>query len=91
MLPWLVADTGAYRFILYRIDHRTDMSFEVLDPTTGALLSRILTAAPGDFAQGGTFTVPTSGAVQIRIGRIPGAEAAAAPYEFVLGPAPHVP
>jgi len=143
VLPWLVADTGAYRFILYRIDHRPElvpsavqvgdtisgeaiqpagdvdeftaaatpgerlaswfrlsadpvppsayMSFEVLDPSTGELLGRVLTAAAGDFAQGAAFTVPTSGALQIRIGRIPGAEAAAAPYEFFLGPAPQVP
>jgi len=25
VLPWLVADTGAYRFILYRIDHRPEL------------------------------------------------------------------
>jgi len=142
-LPWLVADTGAYRFILYRIDHRPEsvpsvvqvgdtisgeaiqpagdvdeftvaatpgesltswfrlsadpvphsvyLSFEVLDPSTGALLGRILTAAAGDFVQGATFSVPASGAVQIRIGRIPGGEAAAAPYEFFFGPPPPVP
>jgi len=142
-LPWQVADTGAYRFILYKIDHRPErvpsvvqvgdtisgeaiepagdvdeftaaatpgerlaswfrlsadpvpqsvyMSFEVLDLSTGALLGRVLPAAAGGFAQGAAFTVPTSGALQIRIGRIPGGEAAAAPYEFFLGPAPQVP
>lgn len=143
VLPWLVADTGAYRFMLFRIDRQPEevpatvqvgdtisgeaiqpagdvdeftvaaapgerltswfrlskdpvppsvyMSFEVFDPATGALLVRTLTAAAGDFAQGATFSVPAGGAVQVRIGRIPGGEAAAAPFEFFLGPAPQVP
>ncbi len=142
-LPWLVADTGSYRLILYRIDRRPErvpagvqvgdtisgeaidpagdideftgtatpgqslvaafrlsadpvpasdyLSFEVLDPATGALLSRVLSAAAGGFMQGGAFTVPASGTFQVRVGRFAGGEPTTAPYEFFFSSAPPVP
>ena len=141
--PWRVADTGAYRFKVYRIDRRPEvlaaavvvgdtlsgesiypagdideftasatpgtsliagfrlsadpvppsdyLVFEVLDPASGGLLSRIMSAAAGGFMQGVAFTVPASGTVQMRITRFPGAEATTAPYEFFLSPAPPTP
>lgn len=135
----LVADTGAYRFMLYRIDRRPEnvaalvqvgdtvsgeasapigdidqftlnatpgtqlaarfrltadaiprsgrsVSLAIVDPGTGESLNEIVASLAGPFQQGGSFFVPASGTVQVRVGYRQGLSAGSAPYEFFVAP-----
>lgn len=138
---WLLADTGAYRLLLFPVDRRPEnvpaafqigdtvsgeaifpageideftttatpgqqlatrfrllanpvpqfdyVSLEVLDATTGASLSiQNSSQTAGPFVPGSSFTVPASGALRIRLGRVIGSQTPRAPYEFFLAPPP---
>ena len=58
------------------------ITFEVLDAATGTLLSETGASTAGSFTQGTTFTVPASGSLKIRVGRVTGTLVSRAPYQF---------
>jgi hypothetical protein len=60
------------------------LALDVINPATGASLASVATTVAQPFLQTPTFTIPSGGAVKIRVASSGGQTAGSAPYEFFV-------